>query len=103
MSDALTMSVLDTLHDVTMDTIFDAVERFDALVRRLRGLMTDFESVTVTDMALWLRGSWGAHPRPIEAMIEPPRVYRRVFGSIVRLFFYHRSGLYRRSPLLRSA
>jgi hypothetical protein len=34
---------------------------------------------------------------------EPPRVYRRVFGSIVRLLFYHRSGLYRRSPLLRSA
>ncbi|WP_183010763.1 HlyD family secretion protein [Gluconacetobacter dulcium] len=36
-------------------------------------------------------------------LVEPPRVYRRVFGSIVRLFFYHRSGLYRRSPLLRSA
>jgi hypothetical protein len=35
--------------------------------------------------------------------IEPPRVYRRVFGSIVRLLFYHRSGLYRRFPLLRSA
>ena len=34
---------------------------------------------------------------------EPPRIYRRVFGSIVRLLFYHRSGLYRRSPLLRSA
>lgn len=69
MSDALMMSVLDTLHDVTMDKIFDQAERFDALVRRLQGLMADFESVTATDMALWLRGSWGAHPRPIEAVI----------------------------------
>ena len=39
--------------------------------------------------------------RFVETGFEPPRVYRRVFGSIVRLFFYHRSGLYRRSPLLR--
>ncbi|MFT8423656.1 MAG: hypothetical protein ABF479_11085 [Gluconacetobacter sp.] len=69
MSETLTMSVLDTLHDVTMDTIFDAAERFDLLVSRLRALMADFEAVTAADMALWLRGSWSAHPRPVEVVI----------------------------------
>jgi hypothetical protein len=32
------LSVMDTLHDVTMDTIFDVPERFDALKRDLRML-----------------------------------------------------------------
>ena len=34
---------------------------------------------------------------------EPPRVYRRAFGSMIRLLFRQRSSLRRRPPLLRSA
>ena len=34
---------------------------------------------------------------------EPPRVYRRVCGSMIRLLFRQHSSLRRRPPLLRSA
>ena len=34
---------------------------------------------------------------------EPPRVYRRVCGSMIRLLFRQRSSLRRMPPLLRSA
>ena len=34
---------------------------------------------------------------------EPPRVYRRVCGSMIRLLFHQRSSLRRMPPLLRSA
>ncbi|MBL3675843.1 hypothetical protein JL111_20560 [Paracoccus sp. KCTC 42845] len=37
------------------------------------------------------------------AQIEPPRVHRRVCGSMIRLLFRLRSSLRRRPPLLRSA
>ena len=36
-------------------------------------------------------------------LVEPPRVYRRAFGSMIRLLFRQRSSLRRRPPLLRSA
>ena len=35
--------------------------------------------------------------------IEPPRVYRRVSGSMIRLLFRQRSSLHRRPPLLLAA
>ncbi|MDQ1902013.1 hypothetical protein RAH32_16375, partial [Paracoccus sp. WLY502] len=35
------------------------------------------------------------------AFVEPPRVYRRVCGSMIRLLFRQRSSLRRRPPLLR--
>ncbi|GBQ19845.1 hypothetical protein AA12717_0370 [Gluconacetobacter sacchari DSM 12717] len=69
MSETLTVLVMDTLHDVTMDTIFDAAERFDPLVRDLRAITAEFGSGTSADMAFQLHGSWGAHPRPREAVI----------------------------------
>ena len=34
---------------------------------------------------------------------EPPRVYRRAFGSNIRLLFHVRSRFHRTSPLLRAA
>jgi arsenic resistance protein ArsH len=54
------------------------------------------------ELSIWSEGQAWCSPER-HGNIELPRVYRRVFGSIVRLLFYHRSGLYRRSPLLRSA
>ena len=69
MGETLTMSVMDTLHDVTMDTIFDAAERFDPLVRDLRAITAEFGLGTAADMAFQLHRSWGAHPRPREAVI----------------------------------
>ena len=35
--------------------------------------------------------------------IEPPQVYRRAFGSNIRLLFHVRSRFHRTSPLLRAA
>lgn len=69
MSDTLTVSVLDTLHDVTMDTIFDAAERFDPLVRDLRTITTEHGSCSPEGMALCLRHSWGEHLSPREEVI----------------------------------
>ena len=37
------------------------------------------------------------------ALFEPPRVYRRAFGSNIRLLFHVRSRFHRTSPLLRAA
>ena len=34
---------------------------------------------------------------------EPPQVYRRAFGSNIRLLFHVRSRFHRTSPLLRAA
>ncbi|MFT8422053.1 MAG: hypothetical protein ABF665_11155 [Gluconacetobacter sp.] len=64
-----TPTVMDALHDATMDTVFDGPERFDALVRDLRAITAEFGSGTAADMAFQLHGSWGAHPRPREAVI----------------------------------
>ena len=49
-----------------------------------------------------------SHETPAPALVpfdpaEPPRVYRRVCGSMIRLLFRLRSSLRRRPPLLRSA
>lgn len=43
------------------------------------------------------------HGRNYPGKNEPPRVYRRAFGSTVRLLFLRNSSLRRRPPLLRSA
>ena len=39
----------------------------------------------------------------VDALTEPPRVYRRVCGSKIRLLFRQRSSLRRMPPLLRLA
>jgi hypothetical protein len=41
--------------------------------------------------------------RILDWMFEPPRVYRRVFGSIVRLLFHQHSSFRRKPPLLLAA
>ena len=61
----------------------------------------DIEHRTTKARHPWTNGQVERMNRTIKT--EPPRVYRRVCGSMIRLLFRQRSSLRRRPPLLRSA
>ena len=50
-----------------------------------------------------LRHTLHRHEPALPVQGEPPQVYRRAFGSNIRLLFHVRSRFHRTSPLLRAA
>ena len=69
----------------------DSTSAFDVVIDKTLTIEQDGKSREVTiEEALWYK-------------TEPPQVYRRAFGSNIRLLFHVRSRFHRTSPLLRAA